>query len=88
MDMLVKRVVDTRSDGFLFFGEKFCEYEYFEYPYLESRLKRMEIPSLSMEIAMDEGGASAESARTRIEAFHELLTQRKRRQKTGGENGP
>ena len=86
MDMLVNRVVETRSDGFLFFGEKFCEYEHFEYPYLESRLKDMDIPSLSMEMAMDEG-LSVESVKTRIEAFSELLSQRRRRQQLGGGNG-
>lgn len=87
IDAVMTRVLEKRSDGFLFFGEKFCEYEYFEYPYLENRLKGLNLPSLAMEIAMDDG-LNVENARTRIEAFHELLSQRRLRQHSGGGNGP
>ena len=63
---------EHKADGFLFIGEKFCEYEYFELPYLEGRLKERGISVLAIEISMEDD-ATAETYRTRIEAFTEML---------------
>jgi len=58
--------------GVIFSGEKFCEYEYFEFPYLEKSLKEMGIPTLLLEFSVDDTenvGAYA----TRVAAFAEML---------------
>lgn len=63
---------DLKADGFVFLGEKFCEYEYFEFPHLEKRLKELGIKPLALEFSIDDSehiGAVV----TRIEAFAELL---------------
>ncbi|MEW6078261.1 MAG: 2-hydroxyacyl-CoA dehydratase family protein [Thermodesulfobacteriota bacterium] len=62
----------TGARGFLFIGEKFCEYEYFEFPYLEKRLREQSIPALALEISLDDS-TGAETIRTRLEAFRELI---------------
>lgn len=75
---------DTRLEGFLrmvaysgargviFSGEKFCEYEYFEFPYLEKRLKDMGISVLFLEFGVDDE-ENIDAYATRIEAFAEML---------------
>ena len=63
---------DLGADGFVFLGEKFCEYEYFEFPNLEKRLKELGIKPFALEFSIDDSehiGAVV----TRIEAFAELL---------------
>ncbi|MHB8893918.1 MAG: 2-hydroxyacyl-CoA dehydratase subunit D [Candidatus Geothermincolia bacterium] len=71
-DALVSLSTDNKADGFIFVGEKFCEYEYFELPYITQRLKEAGIPVLSLEISVDDT-AGSETFRTRIEAFAELI---------------
>jgi len=66
---------ERRACGFVFFGEKFCEHEYFEYPYLEKRLKEAGISSLFLEFSIDDG-ENVEQFKTRIQAFAELLSSR------------
>ncbi len=58
--------------GFIFLGEKFCEYEYFEIPYLESRLKEAGINTLCLDMGTD-GGESLGALKNRVDAFAELL---------------
>ncbi len=58
--------------GFIFAGEKFCEYEYFEIVHLEKKLKEAGIPTLKLEFSPDDGG-NYESVKTRVEAFAEVL---------------
>jgi benzoyl-CoA reductase/2-hydroxyglutaryl-CoA dehydratase subunit BcrC/BadD/HgdB len=71
-EKLMKQIDQTDARGVVFVGEKFCEYEYFEYPYLEKRLRERGIYSLMIEIAMeDEFHTSAHLAR--IEAFAEMV---------------
>lgn len=65
-------VEDSGARGLVFIGEKFCEYEYFELPYIADSLKEKGIPVLSIEISVDDT-AGLETARTRIDAFAELL---------------
>lgn len=68
MDM----VESSGARGVIFSGEKFCEYEYFEFPYLEKRLKDKGIPVLRLEFSVDDI-KNTEAYSTRVEAFAELL---------------
>ncbi|MFP4476627.1 MAG: 2-hydroxyacyl-CoA dehydratase subunit D [Desulfatibacillaceae bacterium] len=71
-DALISMAREAGASGFVFAGEKFCEYEYLEFPYLERRLKDEGFFVLFLEIAMDDAkhlGAHV----TRVEAFAELL---------------
>lgn len=68
-------VAERGAAGFVFVGEKFCEYEYFELPYLQARLQDAGIPVLSLELSIDDA-ANVETFRTRIQAFAELLADR------------
>lgn len=65
-------VESSGSRGVVFSGEKFCEYEYFEFPYLEKQLKDKGIPVLRLEFGVDDT-KNTETYRTRMEAFAELL---------------
>jgi benzoyl-CoA reductase/2-hydroxyglutaryl-CoA dehydratase subunit BcrC/BadD/HgdB len=72
IDAVLALCRDLDADGFIFLGEKFCEYEYFEYPHLEKRLRESGIPTLALEFSIDDSehiGAVV----TRIEAYAELL---------------
>jgi benzoyl-CoA reductase/2-hydroxyglutaryl-CoA dehydratase subunit BcrC/BadD/HgdB len=69
---------ERNADAFIFAGEKFCEYEYFELPFLEGMFKESGTPVLSLEISIEDD-STAETFRTRIEAFAEMLAAR-----TGG----
>ena len=70
-DALLRLARERGATGVIFVGEKFCEYEFFEYPYLEKRLNEAGIRALVLEFAID--GVSMEAQKTRIEAFAELL---------------
>ena len=65
-------VESRRADGFIFIGEKYCEYEYFEYPYLEARLRERGVHVLALEFTLGEG-LNLGQMKTRIEAFAELI---------------
>jgi len=58
--------------GLIFIGEKFCEYEYLEMPFITKTLKQKNIATLQLEIATDDDN-NVEALRTRIEAFSELI---------------
>lgn len=64
------------TDGIIFIGEKFCEYEYFEFPYLKKYFNRIGIDTLLLEITINDDGDTA-AYRTRIEAFAEMMHQRR-----------
>lgn len=72
-DRRVGAVIDLvkKSDarGLVFVGEKFCEYEYFEYPALERRLKEMDVPCLPLEFGLGDRSVNP----TRLQAFVELI---------------
>jgi benzoyl-CoA reductase/2-hydroxyglutaryl-CoA dehydratase subunit BcrC/BadD/HgdB len=69
---LMNLVEKTGAAGVIFMGEKFCEYEYFEFPFLAEKLKEKGIKTLEIEIAAeDDEQTSAHDAR--IGAFAELL---------------
>lgn len=69
---LRKSVRERTIRGFIFFGEKFCEYEYFEVPYLRKVLEGEGVRMLSLDFSL-EGDESIGSLRTRIESFAETL---------------
>jgi benzoyl-CoA reductase/2-hydroxyglutaryl-CoA dehydratase subunit BcrC/BadD/HgdB len=58
--------------GLIFIGEKFCEYEYLEIPFLIKTLEQKNIKILQLEVATDDDD-NVEAFRTRIEAFSELI---------------
>jgi len=72
IDELKKLIEACAADGFVFVGEKFCEYEYFEFPFIEKKLKEWNIPSLFIEISTEDRDNLAQY-KTRIEAFSEIL---------------
>ena len=65
-------VDESRANGVIFLGEKFCEYEYFEIPFLEKKFRDKGIASLSLEFSIDDKEHLAAFS-TRIEAFAEML---------------
>lgn len=58
--------------GTVFLGEKFCEYEYFEFPYMEKSMNNMGVHTLFLEVSIDDD-EHIEAYVTRIEAFSEML---------------
>ncbi len=68
-------VEETEARGIIFVGEKFCEYEYLEYPYLEKLFKAKNIPTLTLELTAEDSPDPG-ALKTRIEAFAELLTEK------------
>jgi len=68
---LYNLVHERQARGFIFIGEKFCEYEYFEMPYLEKHLNDRGIRTLRLEISIEDIEPAA--VKTRIEAFAEML---------------
>ena len=67
-DLIKKRDVH----GLIFIGEKFCEYEYLEMPFINKMLEQNSIATLQLEIATDDDD-NVEALRTRVEAFSELI---------------
>jgi addiction module HigA family antidote len=65
-------VEKSHVEGVIFSGEKFCEYEYLEFPYIEQKLKDMGIPVLNLEFSVDDS-QNVESYITRVHAFSEML---------------
>ncbi|HOO45032.1 MAG TPA: 2-hydroxyacyl-CoA dehydratase family protein [Deltaproteobacteria bacterium] len=70
---LVKRCIDrSRVQGWIFFGEKFCEYEYFEIPFIKDMLRSAGVDVLFVELGADDL-VNLMPVKTRIEAFAEML---------------
>ncbi len=72
LDMFLDLVETSEASGVIFCGEKYCEYEYFEFPHLEKRLKEKGVAILNMEFSIDDVD-NIGAYITRIEAFAELL---------------
>jgi benzoyl-CoA reductase/2-hydroxyglutaryl-CoA dehydratase subunit BcrC/BadD/HgdB len=68
---LIEKVRTAAADGVLFWPMRFCEPDAFERPQLIERLKHEGIPSLTLE--MDVTTSNFEWAKTRVEAFCEML---------------
>ncbi len=69
---LLGLVHSRKADGIIWIGEKYCEYEYLEMPFLEKQLKQKNIPLLQLECGLDDK-ENIGALKTRIEAFAELL---------------
>ncbi len=65
-------VEEWDAQGVIFLGEKYCEYEYFEFPHLEKRFAERGVKTLLLEFAVD-ADRSLGAYKTRIEAFAEML---------------
>lgn len=74
IEELMKLIRAEAIRGFIFLEEKFCEYEYFEIPYLEKRFKEEGVSVLRLEFSVEDA-ENIDAYRTRIEAFSELLRQ-------------
>jgi len=72
MEALGSLMDSCRAEGFVFVGEKFCEYEYLELPYLEKKFREKGLKVLSLEFSL---GAEENlgPVKTRIEAFAEMM---------------
>ena len=69
--MLIDLVEETGADGVVISMMKFCDPEEYDYPIYKTQLEKKDIPMLYVEI--DQQMANNEQARTRIQAFAELL---------------
>jgi benzoyl-CoA reductase/2-hydroxyglutaryl-CoA dehydratase subunit BcrC/BadD/HgdB len=72
VEFLIGEARRAGVDGVIFIGEKFCEYEYLEFPRIESTFKQNGIPVLSLEVSIDDQDNIA-PFKNRIDAFAELL---------------
>jgi benzoyl-CoA reductase/2-hydroxyglutaryl-CoA dehydratase subunit BcrC/BadD/HgdB len=72
MAVLMDRIRQSRAGAVIFIGEKFCEYEYFEFPFLEKKLAENGIPSLRVEISIDDDEHTG-AHDARIAAFAEMI---------------
>jgi len=72
IEAVVDLVKERGADGLILFGTKYCEYEYFEFPLLEDRLRDEGVAALALDFAV--GSVQNQAAfQTRIEAFAEML---------------
>jgi benzoyl-CoA reductase/2-hydroxyglutaryl-CoA dehydratase subunit BcrC/BadD/HgdB len=72
IELIRERVVESRPQGFIFFGEKFCEYEYFEIPFFKDIISSMGVDVLTLELGADDL-SNLMPLKTRMEAFAEML---------------
>ncbi len=63
---------DSGAQGMVFIGEKFCEHEYFEFPFLEKQFKKLDVRTLLLEFSIEDRD-NIGAYKTRIEAFSELF---------------
>ena len=69
MNLIRKR----NARGFIFIGEKFCEYEYFEIPFIDKILRKEGFNTLLLEFSIDDN-ENIEGFGTRIESFAEVMS--------------
>ncbi|HNQ86427.1 MAG TPA: 2-hydroxyacyl-CoA dehydratase family protein [Deltaproteobacteria bacterium] len=72
IELLRQRIRENNVRGLIVFAEKFCEYEYFELPYLQDTLKAEGVTTLFLELGADDLG-NLMPFRTRIEAFADIV---------------
>ena len=72
IEKLRKTVREGNIRGFIFVGEKFCEYEYFEIPYLRKILEQEGVRMLCLDFSLEDK-ENIGSYQTRIEGFAETL---------------
>ncbi len=72
LETIMQTVRESGVQGFIFVGEKFCEYEYFEIPAVKRMIEAEGVRTLELEIGMDDA-LNLDAYQTRIEAFAEML---------------
>ncbi|HME54496.1 MAG TPA: 2-hydroxyacyl-CoA dehydratase family protein [Candidatus Lokiarchaeia archaeon] len=72
IDYLIGMVKATQAKGVIFLGEKFCDSETLEFPFIEDKLKGNGIHVLTLEQSVDDRDNIAPTI-NRINAFAELL---------------
>ena len=72
IEELRNRIRKGDVKGFIYIGEKFCEYEYFEVPYLRKILEEEGVNMLCLDFTLEDN-ENIGSYQTRIEAFAETL---------------
>ncbi len=71
-DAVLDMVSESGAQGVIFCGEKFCEHEYFEFPYMKKQLNERNISTLFLEFSADDMD-HIEAHITRVEAFSEMI---------------
>jgi len=71
LDHIMKMIREFKAEGAIFILQKFCDPHFFEYPFIEERLKENGIPVLLIEV---EHLIPAGAIKTRVEAFIEMIT--------------
>jgi hypothetical protein len=72
-EAIMNLIRERNARGFIFIGEKFCEYEYFEIPFIDKMLRNEEISTLLLEFSIDDN-ENIEGFATRIESFAEVMS--------------
>jgi bcr-type benzoyl-CoA reductase subunit C len=72
IDRLLEEVTQTRAQGVIYVGLKYCDQASYDQPRLQAKLKALNIPLLYLENDYTEGGLA--QLKIRIEAFAETLT--------------
>jgi len=72
---MLERVRQSNADGVVFLITKFCDPFGFDYPYVNEKLEKTNIPALMIEV--EQHLPVPEQMRTRMEAFVEILEDKK-----------
>jgi len=74
---MIEHVRQVKADGVVFLITKFCDPFGFDYPHVNSKIEEAGIPSLMLEVEQHQ--TVSEQVRTRMEAFVEMMNDRKSR---------
>jgi benzoyl-CoA reductase/2-hydroxyglutaryl-CoA dehydratase subunit BcrC/BadD/HgdB len=72
-EAIMNLIRERNARGFIFIGEKFCEYEYFELPFIDKMMRNEGINTLLLEFSIDDN-ENIEGFGTRIESFAEVMS--------------
>jgi len=72
-EAIMNLIRERNARGFMFIGEKFCEYEYFELPFIDKMMRHEGIKTLHLEFSIDDS-ENIEGFGTRIESFAEVMS--------------
>jgi benzoyl-CoA reductase/2-hydroxyglutaryl-CoA dehydratase subunit BcrC/BadD/HgdB len=72
-EAIMNLIRERNARGFIFIGEKFCEYEYFEIPFIDKMMRNEGIHTLLLEFSIDDN-ENIEGFGTRIESFAEVMS--------------
>ena len=78
LDSLLEKIEKSGAKGVIFYMVKFCEPELFDVPELVEGLRDKEIPTLVMDVELNQGFGGQLS--TRVEAFGEMLNGQNKKQ--------